>query len=127
MAMSEGLGLDGVDEVVDFNGLAARVGGQVHGDATFAGARVRVAGHPDYGITSGELAEAQRRFTNYARMRLLSVGSRQYDLADRQGFEDMEPARILLELRQELADAVNYLTFIDVQLDRWSRRLEDIR
>ena len=60
-------------------------------------------------------------------MRLLSVGSRQYDLADRQGFEDMEPARILLELRQELADAVNYLTFIDVQLDRWSRRLEDIR
>jgi hypothetical protein len=39
----------------------------------------------------------------------------------------MEPARILLELRQELADAVNYLTFIDVQLDRWSRRLEDIR
>ena len=125
--MSEGLGLDGVDEVVDFNGLADRLSGQEHRDATFAGARVRVAGHPDYGITSGELAEAQRRFTNYARMRLVSTGSRQYDFDTRQSFEDMEPARILLELRQELADAVNYLTFIDVQLDRWSRRLEDIR
>ena len=38
----------------------------------------------------------------------------------------MSPQRILLELRDEIADAVNYLAFLDIQLQRWQRRLETI-
>jgi predicted DNA-binding ribbon-helix-helix protein len=33
--------------------------------------------------------------------------------------------RLVDELRDEIADAVNYLTFLDVQLGRWKSSLED--
>lgn len=75
-------------------------------------------------MTLQELSEAQRRFTNYARIRLNSAS--EYDGGTEQSFEGMEPHRLLLELRQEIADAVNYLTFLDIQIERWGKRLEKI-
>jgi len=33
---------------------------------------------------------------------------------------------IALELRDELADAVNYLTFLDIKLSRWLKLTEDV-
>jgi len=82
------------------------------------------AQHPSYGITTDELAEAQRRFSTYARLRLTGVGHTQYDRGDKQAFEDMDLHRLINEMRDELADAVNYLAFMDVQLSRWKTRLE---
>ena len=79
-----------------------------------------------FGITTEELAESQRKFCNYARFRITDTGSRQYSELDHQAFETMSPQRILLELRDEIADAVNYLAFLDIQLQRWQRRLETI-
>jgi len=32
--------------------------------------------------------------------------------------------RLIDELRDEIADAVNYLTFLDIQLSRWKSTLE---
>ena len=84
------------------------------------------AKHPTYGVTTEQLAEAQRRFCNYARFRITETGDRQYSGSQSQAFESMAPQRILMELRDELADAVNYLTFLDIQLSRWQRRLEGI-
>lgn len=77
-----------------------------------------------HGLTLLELADAQRRFTNYARMRLTSA--REYDEGSEQSFEGYGPDRLLLELRQEIADAVNYLAFLDIQLARWGKRMEAI-
>ena len=81
--------------------------------------------HAGYGITVDELAQAQRRFTNYARLRLTGVGKRDYDQGGKQAFEDMGLHRLINELRDEVADAVNYLTFLDIQLSRWKLALED--
>lgn len=80
--------------------------------------------HPPYGISSDELADAQRKFTTYARLRLQGVGHVQYDRGGKQAFEDMDIHRLINEMRDEIADAVNYLTFMDVQLSRWKNRLE---
>jgi len=82
--------------------------------------------YPSWGISTEELAESQRRFCNYARFRITDTGSRQYSELDHQAFETMSPQRILLELRDEIADAVNYLAFLDIQLQRWQKRLEKI-
>lgn len=80
--------------------------------------------HPPYGISSDELAEAQRRFTTYARLRLQGVGHVNYDRGGKQAFEDMDLHRLINEMRDEIADSVNYLTFMDIQLSRWKNRLE---
>jgi hypothetical protein len=82
------------------------------------------ATHPSYGISSDELAEAQRKFTTYARLRLQGVGHVQYDRGDKQAFEDMDLHRLINEMRDEIADSVNYLAFMDIQLSRWKNRLE---
>ena len=81
--------------------------------------------HPGYGVTTEELAEAQRRFTNYARLRILGTGNREYSRGAKQAFEDMSLHRLIEELRDEIADSVNYLTFMDIQLSRWKRTLEE--
>ena len=80
--------------------------------------------HPRYGVTTQELAEAQRRFTNYARLRIMGTGEREYGRGSKQAFEDMSYHRLIDELRDEIADAVNYLTFLDIQLSRWKSTLE---
>lgn len=81
--------------------------------------------HPGYGVTTDQLAEAQRRFTNYARLRILGTGNREYGRGSKQAFEDMGLHRLIDELRDEIADAVNYLTFLDIQLSRWKTTLEE--
>lgn len=88
------------------------------------GIPVAPAQHPRYGITTEQLAEAQRRFTNYARLRIMGTGHRDYSHGDKQAFEDMSIHRLIDEMRDELADAVNYLTFLDIQLSRWKTELE---
>lgn len=81
--------------------------------------------HKGYGITTNELAEAQRRFTNYARLRILGTGNREYSRGSKQAFEDMHLHRLIDEMRDEIADAVNYLTFLDIHLSRWKTTLEE--
>ena len=71
------------------------------------------------------LKRAHKRFANYARFRIDSIG-REYDDGEQQRFESMSPQRLILEMRDELADAVNYLAFLDIQLSRWAQRLEEI-
>ena len=124
--VSDSTRLGNPSEYVEELRAAYSVGESLNRDTHSAGAAVAQAKHPDYGITSEELAEAQRRFCNYARFRITDTGARQYSNARSQGFESMAPQRILMELRDELADAVNYLTFLDIQLSRWQRRLEGI-
>jgi hypothetical protein len=58
-------------------------------------------------------------------MRIVGAGNREYSRGSKQAFEDMGLHRLIDELRDELADAVNYLTFIDVQLSRWKTMLEE--
>ncbi len=90
--------------------------------AQYAGLSVGPPTVSAHGMTVRELAEQQRLFTNYARMRLTSAV--EYDDGEVQAFERFGPDRLLLELRQEIADAVNYLTFLDIQLARWGKRIE---
>ena len=97
---------------------------QVIGFATVAGSQIRQVKHSKAPITVQELSNAQRRFANYARYRLLMHG-KEYDEGTEQAFERMTPQRLIMELRDELADAVNYLTFLDVQLSRWQRTIEE--
>ena len=98
---------------------------QAYGEDSPSGIPIAPAQHPGYGITTEQLAEAQRRFTNYARLRILGAGNREYSRGSKQAFEDMSIHRLVDELRDEIADAVNYLTFLDVQLGRWKSSLED--
>lgn len=98
---------------------------QVHGVAVVAGSPIPQVKHQKTSMTVHELANAQRQFSNYSRFRLQMQGG-EYDHGDKQGFESMTPHRLIIELRDELADAVNYLAFLDVQLSRWQRTMEDI-
>lgn len=89
----------------------------------FTGAPVE---HPEYGLTTEQLADSQKRFTEYARSRIERQGHWDYSRGDTQAFEDMTVERILLELRDEIADSVNYLTFLDINIDRWLRTLRKV-
>lgn len=73
--------------------------------------------YPPYGMTPAEFAEAQKRFTDFARERILG-GASEYDKNDHQRMEEMGAQEIVKELREELADAVNYLTGLDLYLAR---------
>lgn len=81
---------------------------------------------PPFGLSTDDLVSYHRRATAYARFRIANAGSREYDRGDHQKIEEYEPSRMLLELRQEIADAVNYLVGLDLQLGRWQRRIEEI-
>ena len=126
MIVGDTAGLGNTSEYVEELRSAYSLRESKHRDTYSAGSAVAQARHKGYGLSPEELTEAQRRFCNYARFRIADTGARQYDERDHQAFEDMTPQRVLLELRDELADAVNYLTFLDIQLSRWQRRLEGI-
>lgn len=81
---------------------------------------------PPFGLSTDQLIDHHRRATNYARFRIADAGAREYDRSDHQKIEEYEPARMLLEVRQEIADAINYLVGLDLQLGRWQRRIEEI-
>ena len=110
--------------LTDFLGYTSRKPQQGDGQDSPSGIPIAPAQHPGYGITTEQLAEAQRRFTNYARLRIMGTGNREYSRGSKQAFEDMSIHRLVDELRDEIADAVNYLTFLDIQLSRWKHELE---
>ena len=119
-----GAGLGEHPALTDFLGFANQRSGSGDRSDRPAGIPLAPAQHPGYGITTDQLAEAQRRFTNYARMRIMGTGNREYSRGSHQSFEDMSIHRLIDEMRDELADAVNYLTFLDIQLSRWKNELE---
>jgi NTP pyrophosphatase (non-canonical NTP hydrolase) len=109
----------------DFLGYTNRKPEQADREDNTVGIPIAPPIHKGYGVTTDELAEAQRRFTNYARLRILGTGNREYSRGSKQAFEDMHLHRLIDELRDEIADAVNYLTFLDIQLSRWKSTLEE--
>lgn len=117
-------GLGESPALADFLGFTDRKSRSANREDSAGGIPVAPAQHPGYGITTDQLAEAQRRFTNYARMRIMGTGNREYSRGSTQAFEDMSIHRLIDEMRDELADAVNYLTFLDIQLSRWKNELE---
>ena len=121
---TDGAGLGESPALVDFLGHQDRKSRQDDGADNTGGIPIAPAQHPRYGITTEQLAEAQRRFTNYARLRIMGTGHRDYNRGDKQAFEDMSIHRLVDELRDEIADAVNYLAFLDIQLSRWKTELE---
>jgi len=121
----DGTGLGESPALSDFLGDTDRNARQAHGQDSFGRIPIAPPIHPRYGVTTQELAEAQRRFTNYARLRIMGTGEREYGRGSKQAFEDMSHHRLIDELRDEIADAVNYLTFLDIQLSRWKSTLEE--
>ena len=118
-------GLGESPALTDFLGFKDRKSQSGDGKDSGVGIPIAPAQHPGYGITTEQLAEAQRRFTNYARLRILGAGNREYSRGSKQAFEDMGLHRLVDELRDEIADSVNYLTFLDIQLSRWKSTLEE--
>lgn len=118
---------DGSSNVVRI--IANINGNGIDGDGTvatygrdmFTGAPVE---HEAYGMTTAQLAEAQRKFTDYARLRISGIGHLDYSREESQAFEDMTAVHIAKELRDEIADAVNYLTFLDIKISRWLKQME---
>jgi hypothetical protein len=131
MVYGKGLGFDvngsGSGNVVrivaNINGNGVDGDGTVttHGYDIFTGAPVE---HEPYGMTTEQLAAAQDKFTSYARLRISGVGHLDYSREDSQAFEGMTAVQIAKELRDEIADAVNYLTFLDIKINRWLKQLE---
>jgi len=73
--------------------------------------------YPPFGMTSQEFADCQSQFTDFARTRILA-GDQAYNRDDHQRMEELTAQEIVGELREEIADAVNYLTGLDVYLSR---------
>lgn len=111
--------------LTEFLGYTGRKSQPGNGEDRAGSIPIAPPAHPGYGVTTDQLAEAQRRFTNYARLRIMGTGHREYGRGGKQAFEDMSIHRLIDEFRDELADAVNYLTFLDVQLSRWKSTLEE--
>lgn len=80
---------------------------------------------PPPGVSTQQLAEFQRRFATYARLRLLGPGADQYVRDGKQKFESLSPRQLVQELLDELADIVNYAAMLAIQLQRLPDRLEE--
>ena len=80
--------------------------------------------YPPFGMTPTEFAECQNTFTQFARKRILD-SSNQYDHGTSQRMEELTAVEIVNELREEIADAVNYLTGLDIYLARIPWQLAD--
>ena len=72
--------------------------------------------YPPFGLSSEEFAECQERFTRFARSRILNGDH--YDKLTHQRMEELNAEEIVKELREEIADAVNYLAGLDLFLAR---------
>ena len=106
---------------IDGNGIDGDGTVTTYGNDIFTGSPVE---HEAYGMTTMQLAEAQRRFTDYARLRISGIGHLDYSRESSQAFEGMTATHIAKELRDEIADAVNYLTFLDIKISRWLKQME---
>lgn len=80
--------------------------------------------YPMFGMTPKEFAECQKSFTQFARKRILNSAN-QYDHGTNQRMEELSAVEIVNELREEIADAVNYLTGLDIYLSRIPWQLAD--
>jgi len=80
--------------------------------------------YPPFGMSPEQFALCQETFTEFARYRILSSAN-EYDQGDRQRMEGLTAVQIVKELREELADAVNYLTGLDIYLARIPWQLAD--
>jgi hypothetical protein len=72
--------------------------------------------YPPYGMTTDEFADCQATFTEFARQRIYS--GEEYDKLTHQRMEELTGEQIVKELREEIADAVNYLAGLDIYLAR---------
>lgn len=72
--------------------------------------------YPPYGMTTEEFADCQATFTEFARQRIYA--GEHYDQLTHQRMEELTAEQIVQELREEIADAVNYLTGLDIYLAR---------
>jgi hypothetical protein len=72
--------------------------------------------YPPYGMTTEEFADCQATFTEFARQRIYS--GEEYDKLTHQRMEELTGEQIVNELREEIADAVNYLAGLDIYLAR---------
>ena len=113
--------VDGIVENAQLDGFNDNGAGATHGNDLFTGASVE---HEPYGMTTEQLAHAQHKFTGYARLRISGIGHLDYSKEHSQAFEDMTAVQIAKELRDEIADSVNYLTFLDIKINRWLKQLE---
>jgi hypothetical protein len=113
--------LGGFTADIGRDGITDSWRGLIYGHDIFTGAAVE---HLPHGMTTEQLAEAQQKFTGYARLRISGVGHLDYSKESSQAFEDMTAVQIAKELRDEIADAVNYLTFLDIKISRWLKQLE---
>jgi len=103
-----------------------RFGQPTRGHSDCSSSPSKKVAHPKYGLTTGELADAQAGFAEYARSRILGAGDREYSRGGKQTFEDMTVLQLVHELRDEIADALNYLAFMDIQLSRWQQVFERV-
>lgn len=118
--------LESVIEANDKFRASADSDGQGTGSTRFAGTEIRPPKFPDYGMTTEQLSESQRRFTSYARLRLSGTGHREYSRGDHQSFEDLSMHRLIDETLDELADTINYVSMLAISFERLKRRAENI-
>lgn len=77
-----------------------------------------------HGMTVDQFAEAQSQFADYARSRIYR-NSEHYDYGDSQRMESLSVPQVITELREEIADAVNYLVGLDIIVSRLFVTQED--
>ena len=73
---------------------------------------------PSEGMTSQQLADFQREFSDWSRTRILTDGLQQYDRGNRQAFEDLDFPTLITYAQEELADLVNYAAMLSIKLQR---------
>lgn len=79
---------------------------------------IDVPSSPAFGITSNELGNYVRRFSEYCASRIESEGLKEYDRGTHQAFEDMSLRELVVGIQEELADTSNYLSMISLLIGR---------
>lgn len=109
--MDERAGTAGHVRVVEPDRIHGLDGGSGDGDIHYPSA-------PSEGMSSQELADFQREFSEWSRSRILTDGLRQYDRGSRQAFEDLDFPTLITYAQEELADIVNYAAMLSIKLQR---------
>lgn len=100
-------------------GFYYRFGGPEYDDDNGAGPT-----YPPYGLNLEETLRAQEQFTRFARGRLVAnEATRNSHDPTIQSFENKSIPQVIRDVREELADIVNYLTFLDIHLQRIASEL----
>ena len=68
-------------------------------------------------LSTNDVAYEQFRLTSFARDRILGVGDEQYVTPENgQKYQSKPDAELVQDVKEEIADTINYLTFIYVNL-----------